>query len=188
MKIGQFELNIRNKFESDNGYVTMYHGEIYQVEVISHSPKLADVELEIDGESVGVWRVSSYGKIILERGAYDNGRFTFFQTGSAEAGQAGLGTVSEYNMGLVVGKFSTEEVRKPPAYAKRGILESSFLRSPTSGGTGLTGNSAQTFGSTYSLNNAKLESVISLRLICDGTSPVRPKVGQAKANPVPQPI
>lgn len=138
--------------ENHDGYVMLAHGQQYSVFLGNHSHSPCDVELSIDGDGVGVFRLESQQGAEIDRPSYDDGRFTFFELVTDEARAANLRSHSE--IGLLKAIF------KPGSNAP--VLNSS----PSAGGTGLTGRSDQKFGSATPLkyHNPREFVTIHLRL------------------------
>ena len=103
MRVKDFELKIKSKFEDRKGYVKMYHGEVYEIELRSRVGRRSDVTVSIDGKDVGTWRLEPWATITVARGVKDRGKFTFFQKGSQEGYASGFSSVS--TNGLSFQKF-----------------------------------------------------------------------------------
>lgn len=138
MRTGDYTLRIKGASESEEGYVYLAHGTQYTLVAENVSSLRCNVELKIDGNMVGAWRIPARGKIELERPVNDPGRFTFFETGSREAKIAGLSSSDE--SGVIEARFI-------PEVENDADLSSAALYSGSrAGGTGLTGHSEQEFG------------------------------------------
>lgn len=204
MRLGNFELSVSPGNEmSANGYVAMEHGVQYVIAMVNRSlNQRCDVELSVDGKSMGSFRVDAGGAFRLERPADDNGCFTFYRAGSSEADASGLSKVSSSDMGLIQARFRPEYQPKSAycgMHVSGGILRrfASFSSNApvadccdiTAGGTGLSGASSQSFIDVANLNyDPTGEVVISLRLVAGNNSDPRELNPIVKANPVPAPV
>lgn len=193
--------------EQDGGYVPLAHGEKYYIKLKNGDSRRALVKITADGVSLAelVIPANFDGSTLIERPQDQSKRLTFFKEGSPEANAALLDSVSENNLGLLQFTFTRE--RPPVRYElqswssgesfslpTRGMSESP-TRGFSAGGTGLTGQSTQRFGSTTFHADPDFEPVvISLRLIHDPerqipTTGVTPLTGHhPRANEVPAPI
>ena len=194
MKLGMFEMRIVGGNEAADGYVGLMHGQQYPVELCNHGPRACDVELTIDGVAAGVFRLNGNTYCRIEHPVHDLGHFTFFELATPDAHSAGLKSNDE--MGLVKAVFMPEWVQ--PA----GVLFSS----PTSGfdvtvhdlavpnlapgGTGLTGESQQNYGSARAIRRAGESEFVTIHLRLGGKShtDIRPLTGTSLSNPVPPPL
>jgi hypothetical protein len=154
-----FDINIPEASVRDNGVYEIAHATPYTIVLANQHDELrCDAKVWIDGNVVGTWRVEPASRIRLERPVNDTGRFTFFQTGTPEARQAGLDPANPA-LGLIRVKFMPEAPRGPHILASSpGSLED--------GGTGLSGHSEQTFGSAAAIRHDEFREVMSeIRLI-----------------------
>jgi hypothetical protein len=171
---------------TENGYIELEHDTVYRVFLVNDNDSRCDAELSIDGEKVGTWRIESHDSIVLERPSASTGRFTFYRLGSKEGVKADLQTNQE--LGLLKCVFTPERyVQKVhsnllgtnPYYnenVSRGSTPKSFGGGQSAGGTGLSGNSNQSFGKArpieHDFNNA---TTIYIRLVCKDAEPnIRP--------------
>lgn len=141
MRLDDFTLEISGGTERTNGQVLMKHGQEYAIILRNHSYDPADVELFVDGNSVGTFRVNSHGIVRLERPENDNGKYTFFRLGSTEANLGGI--QNNDAIGLITAVFrSGKRKYVPPVEVKTsgGIFTKGLAR------RGPSGQSA-TFGS-----------------------------------------
>ena len=111
MRVGNYSLVVVEGSEREQGYVGLGHGQQYTVRMSSHDHRRCDAEVVIDGKPVGTFRLSAYGSAVLERSPDDNGRFTFYSSGSEDAGRAGEASVGTADKGLIQVKFTPEKVR-----------------------------------------------------------------------------
>ncbi|MCH7227223.1 hypothetical protein MLD59_13845 [Verrucomicrobiaceae bacterium E54] len=178
MKLEDYAITIPEADEIEGGYAVMNHGTQYSIELHNESSRRCDAEVEIDGRSVGTWRVDPHDSIRLERPSGDTGRFTFFCKGSEEALMADLH--DNEALGLISVEFRPEKrddgLRASPL--SDGRLEG--------GGTGLTGESNQRFTKIAALDYDH-ESVRTIHLRLVARKPeVRPL--HPRSTPVPPPV
>jgi hypothetical protein len=107
MRLDNFLVKISEGKELNSGYVAMKHNTKYAVQLSNFSDLQCDAEVEIDGKVVGVWRVQSKDRIIIERPVHDTGCFTFYKIGTREAKKAEL--VSSGKLGLISVLFKPEK-------------------------------------------------------------------------------
>lgn len=124
VRVNDFEVEIKTDSELTspkefvrNGahYVAMQNGATYQIMLRNGRSTRADVNVTIDGESIGSWVVRPYSHVLIERHANIARKFTFFNEKSSEASSAGVTAGASQN-GLVKVTFKPEKVR-PQAYA-----------------------------------------------------------------------
>lgn len=218
MRIDNFSLEVVGGREDGEGYVKMQHNQKYSVTLRNDRNQDADVELDIDGKSAGIFRVNRWSSVTIERPVNDQGQFTFLKDGTAEAREANLQSVSRQLRGIVRATFKPERPRRnvsSPLYLAsmdsahigsseieyalnsntKGLTATSFRGGPrgqsvSSGGTGLTGHSNQKFVTVKDLDYVDSSQfvTINLRLVCDDNG-VRPFISAAgKTNPVPRPV
>jgi hypothetical protein len=90
--------------ETSENYVVMRHGQQYSLKLSNHHKKdgrgkPCDVEIYIDNEFCGSYRIESGQGITLERPEYSNQRFTAYKIGSEEAEIAKID--NNKSMGLI---------------------------------------------------------------------------------------
>ncbi len=195
MRLGNYSVLIPTGREHGTGHVGLPHGSVYQIKIGNHGMVACDAEVEVDGKSVGCFRLDAYQSFNLERPADDTGRFTFFRTDSVEGQQAGEASIARDSKGLVRVIFKPAKKYIPPVPTMRpmgmmrgvesyGAIEktagplhlcSAGPQNATAGVTGLTGTSAQTFTTVPNLDYDLTGVVeIALRLVCDDAPVVRP--------------
>jgi len=134
MRLDEFTLEITGGNERTNGQVLMNHGQGYEIVLRNHSFRNADVELSVDGNSIGTFRVNSHGTVRLERPENDNGKFTFFRLNSTEAKLGGI--QNNDAIGLITATFRTGRKKYvPPVEVKTsgGVFSKGFARRGPSG-------------------------------------------------------
>ena len=77
VELNNFSMNIESKNSQNNGQVLMEHEEQYSIVLRNGNSKRADIELFVDGESVGTWRANPRQTLVLERPAEIQRKFTF---------------------------------------------------------------------------------------------------------------
>jgi hypothetical protein len=194
MELNGYTLAVRPGTE-DNGYVELEHNTQYSVFLINDNETRCDATLTIDGIKVGTWRIEAEDSIKLERGVADKGRFTFYKFGSKEGNLSGLRPDKE--LGLIKCQFLPEDIeiyrsgnQRNGTYQDKSVTEST--RGISAGGTGLSGNSNQNFGTAsfihhYDDNKA---TIIYLRLGCKGSAEIVENIRPLKRNitDIPRPL
>jgi hypothetical protein len=120
MRVKEFELSIQGvngapKEEMAAGHVPMAHGEQYAIAFRNHVGDHCNLNVLVDGVSVGDFQIGPYASAILERPHNDTGRFTFFAAGTAEARSAGGDAVSVGDKGLIQVTFTPGRAPEPIA-------------------------------------------------------------------------
>jgi hypothetical protein len=194
MELNGYTLAVRPGTE-DNGYVELEHNTQYSVFLINDNETRCDATLTIDGIKIGTWRIEAEDSIKLERGVADKGRFTFYKLGSKEGSLSGLRHDKE--LGLIKCQFLPEDIeiyrggnQRNGTYQEKSVTEST--RGISAGGTGLSGNSNQNFGTAsfirhYDDNKA---TIIYLRLGCKGSTEIVENIRPLKRNitDIPRPL
>jgi hypothetical protein len=212
MRLGNFSLLIPEGYEGGSGHVRLRHGQTYTLRLGNHGSLRCDAEVTVDGKPTGTFRINGNNTITLERPENDTGRFTFLLRNSAEGQAANLSGVPEGDLGLVQVRFKPERYYQPPPqnivrpvsmheptvtggttpdWGGNAIEKTSggICRGMSAGGTGLTGQSGQTFYTVANLDyDPTGEVVISLRLVGSEEASVRPLVAAQRSNPVPPPV
>lgn len=199
MRLGNFSVLVPEGREHGTGHVGLNHSTVYTIRLGNHGSVDCDADVEVDGKSVGCFRLHAYQSVCLERPADDTGRFTFFRSESAESQQAGEAGIARESKGLVRVTFKParkpQHVMRPMGMVSRGgpcgqsvggdykgIAEEKTSgriqlesMNASAGITGLTGTSGQRFVTVANLDydlSAVVE--IALRLVCKESSAVRP--------------
>lgn len=197
MRLGNFSVLVPEGREHGTGHVGLPHNSVYTMRLGNHGGVDCDAEVEVDGKSIGCFRLPAYQTFALERPADDTGRFTFFRSDSTESQQAGESSIARDNKGLIRVVFKPD---RRPQYVMRpmgmfrgfggdyhgereektsggikGLGPTSCNISAAPGITGLTGTSGQQFVTVPNLDydpSAVVEIV--LRLVCEDVGAVRP--------------
>ena len=114
MRVGNYSVLIPEGVERESGHVSVEHGKQYTLRLMSHDYRRCDAEVEIDGKSLGGFRLHGYGSITLERSPEDSGRFTFYSSGTVDAGAAGEAGIAAADKGLIQVRFVPERRTAPP--------------------------------------------------------------------------
>lgn len=200
MKFGHYLARIPQGIEDGTGYVKMKHGTKYQVQLKNEYYLPCAVKLEIDGKEQGVWKLDSFQSATLERPVHDSGHFTFYKLDSAEGNAIAL--TKDSNLGLIKVTFTpkkeptkVQEITRSYGRGQSLSLESYSpettrgTKGLSAGGTGLSGQSNQEYGTTdgFDLDYSK-EIIINLRLICDESADIDQPRPLTRSNPVPPPV
>ena len=208
MRVGNYSVLIPEGRERDSeGHVVLSHGTQYHIRLGNHDyGSRCDAELKIDGKDMGSFRIQAGQTITLERPVNETGKFTFFESGSAQAAEAGGDSVSREDRGLltvifrpekkrIVAELTSASVMKSASRSRgcgqsAGGIHSSLGAVPqncSAGITGLTGHSTDQYTTVQNLDYALNEEVtIHLRLVCG--SDVRPLSAVSRSNPIPPPV
>lgn len=109
MRVGDFSVVILGGRERESGYVHLLDGQAYKIRLANHTNRRCDVELTIDGKSLGSFRVEAYGRLDLERPPDDDGCFTFYRADGEAGQQVGAGQIDKGDQGLVQARFKVEK-------------------------------------------------------------------------------
>lgn len=107
MFLNEFSVRIPDGHETSGGYVELRHGQTYRLRLRNSRGVRCDARVEIDGKHIGTWRIPAHESIVLERPEHDDGRFTFYKLGTADAEAAQLDR-NDPNLGLVKVTFMPE--------------------------------------------------------------------------------
>jgi hypothetical protein len=202
--------------EDGDGYVDIGHQTIYKLRLRNTHPTRCDVEVVIDNERVGTWRIGAWQTIVIERPAATPELFVALLLNSADGVDARLGDVSRRELGLVQATFKPERAHQVVSNTLYTVQSSTTERTPDPNldtykgmddtmavsyggvqarqaaavGTGLIGHSNQTFTNVADLDyDIGHETIITLRLVDKGgtINTVRP-VRPLRQNPVPPPV
>ena len=196
--LNDYSVRVTGGMEDGSGYVLLPHGDTYGLCLRNSHDNRCDARVEIDGKHQGTWRINANGSITIDRPAHDDGLFTFYKANSAEGSQIGL-EVGDSNLGLVKVTFTPEKTRSfesgwggvvqgraggASAYSdgSKGLGSRGF----SAGGTGLSGQSSQQFGTAAEMDlDYSKSTTIHLRLVVRNNEP-RPLTSYS--NQVPPPI
>jgi hypothetical protein len=108
--INNFSINILGAddvYKNGYHYYALNHESEYKIELNNHNKTRCDVEVNIDGERVGSWRINAFSSVIIERPANVNRKFTFLREASYEAKMTGI-TDGKNENGLISVVFKPE--------------------------------------------------------------------------------
>ena len=115
MNCAEFSVTIPEGIEQAGGYVAINH--LQQYSIVLHNDdtiRRCDAEIFVDGKSIGSFRIGPRNTVKLERPYNDQGRFTFYRSGSTDASAAGEATISEQDKGLISVIFRPERLINAP--------------------------------------------------------------------------
>ncbi len=131
MRVGTFSVYVPQGDERASGHVELPHGMVYTIAMTNHDYcRRCDAEVEVDGKSVGAFRLDKGCALTLERPSHDVGMFTFFQVDTQEANAAGVANVVKEERGLIRVTFRPE---RAPTARLQGVVGGAHA-----GGTSLT--------------------------------------------------
>lgn len=190
MYLNQFSVRVPEGNEISGGYVELRHGQNYTIQLKNDRHLPCDAILEIDGKSIGTFRLYAGSGIKLERPPHDTGQFTFYKIGTHEARQAQLDEGNP-DLGLIKVQFIPQK-HSPPITTYWGSVEDVPMASAnityrsatvmsnakgglSAGGTGLSGYSNQSFTDVGSIERDYSQSTtIYLRLVAKNGDEIRP--------------
>lgn len=112
MILNNFSVQIPEGNENVSGYVEMKHGKQYKIQLRNFHNVDCDAEVSIDGQVIGCFRINAKGSLSLERPVNDNGKFTFYESGTIEANKAQIKSGNSFN-GLISVTFTPEKNIRP---------------------------------------------------------------------------
>lgn len=109
MVLNEFSMRIVEGIERSGGYVELEHDTQYAISLRSYRDVPCQVQVRVDGKEVGLFKIERNGHLQLDRSVDDQGRFTFYRTGTPEFEQSQLSQVSSSDLGLVQAIFTPEK-------------------------------------------------------------------------------
>ena len=217
MYLNNFSARVTGGNENVSGYIEIAHGKQYTIVLRNDHNVRCNAEVNIDGKLMGTFRIAANSTMRLERKPDDDGRFTFYRLGSAEAGKSDLGSVSENDLGLLKIVFTPEikpltitYTTHPLIYTEpciggddwdytltcRGLSSGSITANYCSaqdnapGGTGLSGHSDQGFIEVEDMwLDYTQQTTIHLRLVEERKQEdPRPLRPVMNSSPIPPPV
>jgi tellurite resistance protein len=79
----------QGKFQG-NGYVSLYHNQVYTLRLSNKTHRNSDAQIHIDGKDMGLFRLFPNTVFEIEHPSDDSGCFTFYELGSSEGAAAGI--------------------------------------------------------------------------------------------------
>lgn len=154
----------------------------YKIKLSNNNAVRTDATIYIDGTQIGVFRISSYGSIIVERPTGIERKFTLIKEGTDEGVKAGI-IPGNFENGLIKVVFRPEKKHNHftdhfalDSYDSKKIRSNSYQSTNcysqenySSAGTGLGEHSNQRFYETSILTSIDLQKVTTLyaRLVVD---------------------
>jgi hypothetical protein len=92
---------VGGKEDESSGYVEVPHGTQYSIVLKNDRKHPCDAEVEVDGKSVGTFRLGAKSTFKLDRPENEAKRFTFYRADSDEGGASGASAVDGGDRGLV---------------------------------------------------------------------------------------
>lgn len=154
-------------------YFSLTHGSEYSLSLSNDRSSRCDAYVYIDGENVGVWRISPYSTINIERPANVKRKFVFLAEDSVEAEDAGIPPGSSEN-GLVKVIFKPEKLHtsickdSQQSYGMNRMDGHNFslgrsADSFSAGATGLGDRSFQSFSTVGKLSSIDHSNVTTIQ-------------------------
>ena len=94
-------------------YVALRNGSEYKIRLCNQRETRCDVDVHVDGEKIGSWRINPFDCIAIERPVDDSHMFTFFSERSYQASRANV-NVGNFNNGLISATFYPEKKHYHP--------------------------------------------------------------------------
>ena len=173
-----------------DGQVQMVHGQAYGIRCWNNWDRRCRVTIEVDGVNVGRFQMSAHDDDVIYHPARDQGCFTFYKLGSAEGKDSAL--QDDEQLGLVKATFVPEKIQPQgwaiaddePVYRGGDGSKGIATRGVSAGGTGLSGQSGQQFGTAMPMEEDRSQTtVIHLRLVCVEAKSDRPRPLRSNAIP-----
>jgi hypothetical protein len=114
MYLNGYSVRVIGGNEKQDGYVEMKHGQTYEIVLRNNKDTRCDAEVIIDGKEIGVFRIEPRCSFNLERPANETKKFTFYETNSEEANEAGVSKINNDNLGLIEVTFKPEKPKPKP--------------------------------------------------------------------------
>lgn len=114
VKLNNFSVSIKSNYVNEfskNGsnYVGLEHESVYSIILSNSRNSECDASISIDGEKVGVFRVSPFSNIEIKRPSKVDKKFVFVNEKSSEAKDAGMSVGNSKN-GLVSVVFTPAKI------------------------------------------------------------------------------
>lgn len=145
MILDKFYVNVPEGDEKPDGRVLIPHNTVYTIELGNGGSARCDASVKVDGKEIGVFRIDPRRSVVLERPTFDTGRFTFFESGTSEAKEAGIDKIDADVLGLIEVEFRPEHSR---------VLELYSYRSSASGGGYTLASAGSTSFDAYRVSNS----------------------------------
>jgi len=195
MQLGNYTLTIvggEERLINGATYVNIQHGKTYKLAIRNNDWKRCNAEVTVDGKRINTWRLNGNSGVQIEGEPDSNGNvtglFTFYRLGTSDASIAQI--ADNNNTGLIQVVFTPEKpVLRDGSPISKGISNEPVYRGATTrgahaGGTGLSGQSNQQFGSAGHMPlDYNGQVTLSLRLM--EFEPVNLGPRPLNASPVP---
>ncbi len=109
----------------NSNYYGLPDGSEYKIRLGNSTGARVDAHVWVDGEKVGIWRIKSFGRILIERPVSFSRKFTLLKDGTRDAYERGM-VIGSPNNGVVKVTFRPE-VQDFPYGPKRHGLEKEYL-------------------------------------------------------------
>lgn len=162
---------------SDNqGKVKLAHCTLYKVRMINHHPRLrCDATVQIDGKTIGSFRIEPGRMFTLERTSEVKKRLTFYKVDSEQGKVAGLHKDNP-DLGKVTVEFAQERsfaTRKLIFEAEGATDYDEVDGFNLTGGTGLSNTSTQSFTSVTEMPIRERFTINLLLALKEDIEPLR---------------
>jgi len=115
MILQNYEVEVPEGLERD-GYVSLKHEQQYTIKLVNGDLIRCNAQVSIDGKDIGTFRLSPKETLILERGAEDRGRFTFYKKGTKAFKEVGGEDIPKDFQGALIVTFTPE--KEPSFFSK----------------------------------------------------------------------
>lgn len=93
-------------------YTVVPHETKYEIELVNDRPVQCDADVDVDGKSVGGFRIPAYSRMVLQRPVHVDQAFVFVKEKTEAAAQGGVQTGASKN-GLITVTFTPDTYRVP---------------------------------------------------------------------------
>lgn len=147
----------RNVIPCINESFTLKHCQEYCIGFVNHDSKRIDIDIEIDGRRIGVFRVRPNENVIIEHPARLQNKFVFYDANSKEAIHANLtGSVHKGLIGSIVITITPEKISTNSGFD---FVKSCNIQCD-GGCTGLGAESRQKYSNAESITRDERNKII----------------------------
>lgn len=144
VEISGFGLSVpQGKFQG-NGYVALYHNQVYTLRLSNMTSRCSDARIHIDGKDMGLFRLVANTVFEIEHPTDDTGCFTFYELGSSEGTVAGI--KANDKLGVVEVTFYPEKPKPKARPAAPAAAMAAPKGVPAVGGLDAGGRASSTRG------------------------------------------
>jgi len=111
MYLNNYSVRVVGGNEKQDGYVELGHNQVYSLVLKNDKDTRCDAQVVIDGKEIGTFRIEAKMSLSLERPSNEARKFTFYETDSQEAQEAGASKIIKSDMGLISVTFMPEKIR-----------------------------------------------------------------------------